>query len=66
MPDPPSSNPPERPFVGVYLKCCNTYVRLYINHAGNAYAGWCPKCATPVRVPIVAEGGSESRFFEAS
>lgn len=66
MADSSNSDAAERSFVGVHLKCCNAYVRLYINHAGNAYTGWCPKCATPVRVPIVSEGGSASRFFEAS
>lgn len=56
----------QRPFVGVHLKCCNTYARLYVNAAGDAFAGWCPRCAMPVRVPIVKDGGSTSRFFEAS
>ena len=55
-----------RPFVGVQLKCCNVYLRVYANEAKDAFVGWCPRCATPVRIPIVKEGGSTSRFFEAS
>jgi len=55
-----------RPFVGIHLKCCNTYVRAYANHDRSAYVGWCPRCAAAVRIPIVKEGGSNSRFFEAS
>mgnify|MGYP007114298901 CR=1 FL=1 len=52
-----------KPFVGVHLKCCNVYVRAYVNAAHNAFVTWCPRCAAPVRVPIVKEGGSTSRFF---
>jgi len=59
------NNGSERPFVGVHMKCCNTYVRAYMNQAGNAYVGWCPRCATQVRMNIVAEGGSSSAFFTA-
>jgi|GEM_PF-2619116 len=54
------------PFIGIHMKCCNTYVRAYLNAAGNAYSGRCPRCATPVQIDIVSEGGSRSRFFEAS
>lgn len=56
---------PARPFVGVHMRCCNTYVRAYMNKDGTEYVGWCPRCATPVHIAI-AEEGSESRFFEAS
>ena len=56
----------ERPFVGVHLKCCNVYVRLYANADRTAFVGWCPRCAASVRIAIVEEGGSRSRFFEAS
>ena len=55
-----------RPFVGVYLKCCNVYVHAYANADRSAFVGWCPRCAAPVRIAIVASGGSDSRFFEAS
>ncbi len=58
----------ERPYLGLHLKCCNVYLRVYINATGDAYAGNCPKCAKPVRVNIAAEGegGSSNTFFEAS
>jgi len=54
-----------RPSLGVHMKCCHVYVHIYLNAAGNAFAGWCPKCARPVRIPVVKEGGSSSRIFEA-
>ena len=55
-----------RSFIGVHMKCCNVYVRAYINALGDAYVGWCPRCAAPVRLQIVQDGGSRDRFFEAS
>lgn len=55
-----------RPFVGVHMKCCNVYVRAYINQTGDAYVGWCPRCASQVRLQIVHDGGNRGRFFEAS
>ena len=59
-------SPRPRPFVGVMMKCCRTYVRAYLNPAGEAFVGWCPRCAAQVRIEAVAEGGSTNRFFEAS
>ena len=59
-------NPPTstgRPFLSLHLKCCNVYLRIYANAAGNAYVGWCPRCAAAVRIPIVEQGGSNSRIF---
>ena len=55
-----------RPFVGVMMKCCRTYVRAYLNAADSAFVGWCPRCAGKVEIEAVEEGGSTSRFFEAS
>lgn len=55
-----------KPFLGVHMKCCNAYVRAHLNAAGNAYVGWCPRCASQVRIRVVKEGGSRGRFFEAS
>ncbi len=59
-------DPNGRPFVGVHLKCCNVYLRIYLNAQSDAFVGWCPRCASQVRVNVVAEGGSTDRFFEAS
>lgn len=60
-----SGTPPERPFIGVHMKCCNTYVRAYLNATKDAYTGRCPRCAIQVRIDVVKEGGSSGRFFEA-
>ncbi|MCA8988739.1 MAG: hypothetical protein KDA78_13910 [Planctomycetaceae bacterium] len=54
------------PTVGVHMKCCNVYVYAKPNAQKDAYVGWCPKCARQVRLRIVSEGGSNSRFFEAN
>jgi len=56
----------QKPFLGVHMKCCNLYVRAYINVEGKAYIGWCPRCAAQVRIDITQDGGSTDRFFEAS
>jgi hypothetical protein len=58
--------PAPRPFVGVLMKCCRTYVRAYLNAAEDAFVGWCPRCAAKIEIEAVDEGGSTSRFFEAS
>ncbi len=57
---------PSQPTLGVHMKCCNSYIYARLNAAQDAYVGWCPKCAKPVRINVVKEGGSTSRFFEAS
>lgn len=51
--------------LGVHMKCCNVYIYAKINPARDAYVGWCPRCTKQVRINIVSEGGSTSRFFEA-
>jgi len=66
MPDQHEPPATSRPFVGVHLKCCNAYIRAYANHDRSAYVGWCPRCAAAVRIPIVNQGGTTARFFEAS
>lgn len=58
--------PQQRQFVGVLMKCCRTYVRAYLNAHQDAFVGWCPRCAAKVEIEAVEEGGSTSRFFEAS
>jgi hypothetical protein len=59
-------DPPSLPFVGVHLKCCNVYIRAYVNAQRDAFVGWCPRCSAQVRIAIVKDGGSTERFFEAS
>ena len=62
-----SKQPPQTPreFVGIHMKCCNVYTRVYINAARDAFVGWCPRCGARVRIPVVQDGGSTDRFFSA-
>ncbi len=52
----------KRPFLGMYFKCCRVYTRIYLNKAGTAFVGWCPKCAAKAEVKV-AKGGSKGRFY---
>lgn len=53
-----------RPWLSVHWRCCGVYSRVYRNSSADAYVGYCPKCAKPVRVKV-APSGSNARFFEA-
>ena len=57
----PGSN---RPFLGVLFECCRVYQRIYLNRAGTAFVGWCPKCKAKLEVKVDPEGESR-RFFSA-
>lgn len=62
---PNEANKPEaRLFIGVRFACCGVYARIYLNKAGNAYAGHCPRCATPLTIKA-APGGSSEKFWVA-
>jgi len=53
-----------RPYIGVHFKCCNVYLRIYLNRTGDAYSGACPRCGKPLVIKA-APGGSPSRFWTA-
>ena len=55
---------PARPHLGIHFRCCGVYSRIYLNAAGTAFAGHCPRCARPVRV-LVGKEGSRARFWTA-
>ena len=54
----------KKPFIGVHFTCCKVYSRIYLNAAGTAFVGWCPKCAAKAEVKV-SPTGSSSRFFTA-
>ena len=58
MPDAP------RKYIGVMFKCCSIYTRIYINKAGTAYVGRCPKCTAKITLKVGARG-KDSRFWAA-
>ncbi len=53
-----------RPSINMYFQCCNAYARIFLNKAGTAFAGHCPKCARPVHIRV-RKGGSSSKFWTA-
>jgi len=53
-----------RPYIGMTFKCCNVYTRIYLNRAGTAYVGFCPKCAAKAEIKI-SPTGTDARFFTA-
>lgn len=64
MDNKPENPPRPRPHIGITFKCCNVYTRIYINRAGTAYVGYCPKCTAKVEVKV-GPGGTDARFFTA-
>ena len=58
----PGESAGSRRFLGVHFACCDVYARVYVNRAGDAYQGNCPRCARRVRIEI-GPGGSDARCF---
>lgn len=68
-PPPPSSEQSAEPatrtnHLAIHFRCCGVYAPIYRNAAATAYAGHCPKCRRPARIPI-APGGATTRVFTA-
>jgi hypothetical protein len=61
-PDDPVPGP--RPSVAVHFKCCNVYLRIYLNRQGTAFFGHCPRCTRSITINV-GPGGSKSRFWTA-
>lgn len=53
-----------RPYIGMLFKCCHVYTRIYLNKAGVAFVGRCPKCGKQVTIRV-GPGGEKSRFWTA-
>ena len=54
-----------RPWLAIHWRCCSVYSRVYRDAGGDGYHARCPRCARPLHI-AVGEGGTDSRFFEAS
>jgi hypothetical protein len=54
-----------RPWLAIHWRCCSVYSRVYRDASGASYHARCPRCGRPVHI-AVGEGGTESRFFEAT
>jgi hypothetical protein len=56
--------PRHRPHKGVFFKCCRVYARILLNAKGDAFVGWCPRCAAKLELKVDPQG-SDADMFEA-
>lgn len=54
-----------RPFLQVFFKCANQYLRVNRNADGTGYRAMCPLCGKRVNF-VVGPGGTSERYFELS
>jgi hypothetical protein len=54
-----------RPFLQVFFKCANQYLRVNRNVDGTGYRAMCPLCGKRVNF-VVGPGGTSERYFELS
>lgn len=52
-----------RPYLQVFFRCANQYMRVYRSVDGSGYLARCPKCAKCMNFRV-GPGGSSRRFFE--
>jgi hypothetical protein len=64
MTDSTEKDDSKRPHIGIIFKCCRIYSRIYLNKKGDAFVGWCPKCAAKLEVKV-SPTGSKGKFFAA-
>jgi hypothetical protein len=55
---------PRRAYLSILFACCNVYQRVYVNAAGDRYAGRCPRCGGLVQFRV-GSGGTSQRMFIA-
>lgn len=65
MSEPSEEKPGKRPFLGITFECCRVYWRIYLTKDRKRFAGHCPRCGTPVSVPV-GPGGSKDQFYRVS
>ena len=54
-----------RPFLRVFFRCANQYLRVNRHADGSGYRAICPLCGKRVNF-VVGPGGTSERFFEVS
>jgi hypothetical protein len=59
------AGPNGRPFLQVFFKCANQYLRVNRNVDGTGYRAMCPVCGKRVNF-VVGPGGTSERYFELS